>query len=154
MQYFGGINKDNSATSAYNNSKQDFDIKANDSSVEGENKVENSYLGKNKRLPNMDDQVAVRCTLPVVSNDNGTVSVCGADYRYACVGDGYAGGSGAACGKMYKSCQCASGYSWDGSHCARSCEVGYILNSDKTCTQNKVSGKTPIGVIACYVLFT
>ena len=113
-----------------------------------ENKVENSYLGKNKRLPNMDDQVAVRCTLPVVSNDNGTVSVCGADYRYACVGDGYAGGSGAACGRMYKSCQCASGYSWDGSHCARSCEVGYILNSDKTCTQNKVGGKTPIGVIA------
>ena len=41
MQYFGGINKDNSDTSAYTNSKQDFDIKANDSSVEGENKVEN-----------------------------------------------------------------------------------------------------------------
>ena len=27
------------------------------------------------------------------------------------------------------------------------CKVGYILNSDLTCTQNKVSGKTPIGVV-------
>ena len=52
MQYFGGINKDNSDTSAYTNSKQDFDIKANDSSVEGENKVENIGVAvfKNDKL--------------------------------------------------------------------------------------------------------
>lgn len=28
------------------------------------------------------------------------------------------------------------------------CEVGYILNSDMSCTKNKVSGKTPIAVVA------
>ena len=51
MQYFGGINKDNSKTNSsensdfgdnnYSNSQKDYNIKANDSSVEGENKVEN-----------------------------------------------------------------------------------------------------------------
>ena len=29
----------------------------------------------------------------------------------------------------------------------QSCFVGWILNSDMTCTENKVSGKTPIGVV-------
>lgn len=51
MQYFGGINKDNSKTNSSensdfgdnnnSNSQKDYNIKANDSSVEGENKVEN-----------------------------------------------------------------------------------------------------------------
>ena len=53
MQYFGGINKDNSATNtnsteasdfgdnSNNDSQKDYNIKANDSSVEGENKIEN-----------------------------------------------------------------------------------------------------------------
>ncbi len=51
MQYFGGINKANSKTNSSeasdfgdnsnNDSQKDYNIKANDSSVEGENKVEN-----------------------------------------------------------------------------------------------------------------
>ena len=51
MQFCGGINKDNSKTNSSeasdfgdnsnNNSQKDYNIKANDSSVEGENKVEN-----------------------------------------------------------------------------------------------------------------
>ena len=41
MQYFGGINKDNSSINTNTKFKNDFDIKANDSTVEGENKVEN-----------------------------------------------------------------------------------------------------------------
>lgn len=51
MQFSGGINKDNSNTNSLetsdfgdntnNNSQKDYNIKANDSSVEGENKVEN-----------------------------------------------------------------------------------------------------------------
>ena len=51
MQYFGGINKANSDTNSLdasdfgdnsnNDSQKDYNIKANDSSVEGENKVEN-----------------------------------------------------------------------------------------------------------------
>ena len=34
----------------------------------------------------------------------------------------------------------------------QSCYVGWILNSDMTCSQNKTSGKTPIGVIANQVI--
>ena len=41
MQYFGGINKNNSSINTNTKFKNDFDIKANDSTVEGENKVEN-----------------------------------------------------------------------------------------------------------------
>ena len=51
MLSYGGINKDNSKTNSFdtsdfgdnsnNNSQKDYNIKANDSSVEGENKVEN-----------------------------------------------------------------------------------------------------------------
>ena len=51
MQYFGGINKANSKTNSIdtsdfgdnsnNDSQKDYNIKASDSSVEGENKVEN-----------------------------------------------------------------------------------------------------------------
>lgn len=51
MQFYGGINKDNSKTNSLdasdfgdnsnNYSQKDYNIKANDSSVEGENKVEN-----------------------------------------------------------------------------------------------------------------
>ena len=51
MQFYGGINKDNSKTNSLdasdfgdnsnNYSQKDYNIKANDSTVEGENKVEN-----------------------------------------------------------------------------------------------------------------
>ena len=62
MQYCGGINKDNSETNSLefsdfgdnnnNNSQKDYNIKANDSSVEGENKVENIGVAvfKNDKL--------------------------------------------------------------------------------------------------------
>ena len=84
---------------------------------------------------------------------------CDVSFKYACNGTGYAGGSGNACGGKYVSCNCASGYTWDGTSCsagavlgqctgyAKNCAIGQILNSDGTCSTDKVSGKTPIGVV-------
>ena len=71
---------------------------------------------------------------------------------------------GNACNKKYYSCACASGYEWKNGKCeekqvpgtanlgqctgyAKNCKIADILNSDGTCTTNKESGKTPIGVI-------
>ena len=36
----------------------------------------------------------------------------------------------------------------------QSCKVGMILNSDMTCSQNKTSGKTPIGIVAQQTITT
>ena len=73
---------------------------------------------------------------------------CGSAYKYTCTGSNEAGGSGTACGGKYASCTCASGYAWNGSRCAQNCMVGYILNSDRSCTLDKVSGKRPMGVVS------
>ena len=84
---------------------------------------------------------------------------CDPLYKYTCNGTGYTGGDGPACGGKYKSCKCAAGYIWNGAACsaravlgqctgyAKNCAIGQILNSDGTCTTDKVSGKTPIGVV-------
>ena len=84
---------------------------------------------------------------------------CDPLYKYTCNGTGYTGGDGPACDGKYKSCKCASGYIWNGTSCsaravlgqctgyAKNCAIGDILNSDGTCTTNKESGKTPIGVV-------
>ena len=84
---------------------------------------------------------------------------CDPLYKYTCNGTGYTGGDGPACDGKYKSCKCASGYIWNGAACepgailgqctgyAKNCAIGQILNSDGTCTTDKVSGKTPIGVV-------
>ena len=84
---------------------------------------------------------------------------CGSSFKYACSGTGYAGGSGSACGGKYEQCSCTSGYTWNGTSCsavavlgqctgyAKNCAIGQILNSDGTCTTDKVSGKMPIGVV-------
>lgn len=83
------------------------------------------------------------------------------NFKYACTGTGYKSGSGEACNNKYVSCVCASGYEWKNGRCekektavlgqcngyAQDCRVGDILNSDGTCTTDKVSGRTPIGVV-------
>ena len=83
---------------------------------------------------------------------------CDSSYKYTCTGTGYTGGSGEECGRKYKQCDCAAGYTWNGTACepgailgqctgyAKNCKIGDILNSDGTCTSGKVSGKNPIGV--------
>ena len=84
---------------------------------------------------------------------------CDASYQYTCTGTNEQPGTD-NCGGKYKSCTCASGYEWKDGKCqikgailgqctgyAKNCAIGQILNSDGTCTTNKESGKTPIGVI-------
>ena len=85
---------------------------------------------------------------------------CSPLFKYACVGAGYAGGAGSACGGKYAECTCAEGYVWKDGSCvedtpewgscsgyAAQCSLGDILFSDGTCSANKVSGKTPIAVV-------
>ena len=46
------------------------------------------------------------------------------------------------------SCACDAEFEWNGRGCGKTCAVGDILNSDMTCTSDKVGGKTPIGVVS------
>ena len=84
---------------------------------------------------------------------------CDTSYQYTCTGTNEQPGAD-KCGDKYKSCTCASGYEWKDGKCqtkgatlgqctgyAKNCKIADILNSDGTCTTNKESGKTPIGVI-------
>ena len=38
--------------------------------------------------------------------------VCKTNFKYACTGSGYAGGSGESCDNKYQTCDCAEGYQW------------------------------------------
>ncbi len=84
---------------------------------------------------------------------------CDVSYKYTCTGSNEKPGAD-KCGDKYKSCICASGYEWKDGKCqtkgavlgkctgyAKNCAIGQILNSDGTCSNDKVSGKTPIGVV-------
>ena len=88
-----------------------------------------------------------------------TTPQCDSSYKYTCTGY-MQSPSGTACNGLYTSCTCASGYQWTNGSCqkkeiawgscnglAQNCSIGNILNSDGTCTYNKESGKTPIGVV-------
>ncbi len=47
-------------------------------------------------------------------------------FKYACSGTGYSGGAGKACNGKYVSCNCASGYKWNGTSCVKeSCSSAY-----------------------------
>ena len=55
-----------------------------------------------------------------------------------------------SCQSKYPSCECDYGYEWDSEQgCIEitDCRIGSILYSDKTCTMNWKSTKTPIGVV-------
>ena len=93
--------------------------------------------------------------------DGTTKPSCDSSYKYTCTGANQKPGADSCDGK-YKSCKCASGYEWKNGVCskkeiepilgqctgyAKNCAIGDILNSDGTCTTNKESGKTPIGVV-------
>ena len=56
-----------------------------------------------------------------------------------------------ACGQTYSivtGFTCNSGYTKSGNSCVKQCQVGDILYSDASCSSSKVSGKTPVGVVA------
>ena len=84
---------------------------------------------------------------------------CDTSYLYTCTGANEQLGTD-KCGDKYKSCNCASGFEWKDGKCqtkgavlgqctgyAKNCSIGQLLNSDGTCTTDKVSGKTPVGIV-------
>ena len=74
-------------------------------------------------------------------------------FTLTCTGTGYAGGSGQACGGKYAQCTCASGYEWKDGACQQkapdysACKIGTLFYSDGTCSNDKLSGKEPLGVV-------
>ena len=72
---------------------------------------------------------------------------CQDTYKYTCTGTGYAGGAGKACGSKYTECKCADGYIWNDSLQQCTCAIGALYYSDGTCSQNKISSKTLLGVV-------
>ena len=97
------------------------------------------------------------------ANSQTCTQQCSPNYQYTCTGTGYAGGSGTACNGKYTSCTCASGYEWKNGACqkkpaeqaewgkcngyAKNCNIGDFIFSDRTCSSQKISGKTPIAVV-------
>ena len=74
--------------------------------------------------------------------------MCKGAFKYTCKGEGYASGVGTSCGGRYNECSCAEGYEWFRGKCTPYCEIiGNILYSDKTCSKELDTEKTPIGVI-------
>ena len=72
---------------------------------------------------------------------------CPDNAKYTCSGTNITGGVGIPCNGKYAECACASWYIWENGSCARNCQIGDIFYSDKTCSPDVVSGKTPIGVV-------
>ena len=73
---------------------------------------------------------------------------CPDNAKYTCSGTNITGGVGIPCNGKYSECSCAEGYEWKDGSCAQSaCKIGDIFYSDKTCSSDVVSGKTPIAVV-------
>ena len=78
---------------------------------------------------------------------------CSSSFKYACTGANEVKPSGSNCGGLYDKCSCKSGYKWSGGKCvvedtcSGTCGVGCLYYSDDTCSTNKVSGKTLLGVV-------
>ena len=70
-------------------------------------------------------------------------------FTLSCTGTGYSGAVGKACNGKYASCNCASGYVWNDSSqkCENTCVIGALYYSDGTCSQDKLSSKTLLGVV-------
>ena len=106
--------------------------------------IENGSIGKSDKVVHYQ----VSCFLPFSVN-NGVATPCSSSYQYTCSGTGESG-SGTACGGLYKSCNCANGYEWNGSSCVvkvLDCEVGYIYYTDNTCSSGYDSSKTVAGIV-------
>ena len=73
--------------------------------------------------------------------------VCPMNYNFTCTGENQTGGVGEACNGKYAACSCTSGLMWNDGACDENCPIGSILFNDFTCSDNVVSGKTPIGVV-------
>ena len=73
--------------------------------------------------------------------------VCPTNYKFTCTGENQTGGVGENCNGKYASCSCSSGLMWNDGACGENCPIGSILFNDFTCSDDVVSGKTPIGVV-------
>ena len=74
-------------------------------------------------------------------------------FTLSCSGTGYSGGSGIACNGKYTYCSCADDYIWNASSqkCEydykTNCTIGALYYADGTCSQDKISSKTLLGVV-------
>ena len=70
-------------------------------------------------------------------------------FTLSCTGTNQTGGTGKACNGKYSECTCAAGYTWNDSSqtCENTCVIGALYYSDGTCSQDRLSSKTLLGVV-------
>ena len=74
-------------------------------------------------------------------------------FTKTCTGTNQTGGASQACNGKYNYCSCADGYVWQNGVCKQSapdysdCVIGALYYSDGTCSQDKLSSKTLLGVV-------
>ena len=74
-------------------------------------------------------------------------------FTQTCAGTGYSGGASLACNGKYNYCTCTDGYTWNTTNqiCEydykTNCVIGALYYSDGTCSQEKLSSKTLLGVV-------
>ena len=73
-------------------------------------------------------------------------------FTLTCTGSNQTGGAGKACNGKYNICKCAANFTWntDTKSCeanTANCTIGALYYSDGTCSQDKISSKTLLGVV-------
>ena len=73
-------------------------------------------------------------------------------FTLTCTGTNQTGGAGKACNGKYNICKCATNFTWntDTKSCeanTANCTIGALYYSDGTCSQDKISSKTLLGVV-------
>ena len=73
-------------------------------------------------------------------------------FTLTCTGTNQTGGAGKACNGKYNICKCATNFTWntDTKSCeanTANCVIGALYYSDGTCSQDKISSKTLLGVV-------
>ena len=74
-------------------------------------------------------------------------------FTQTCSGTNQTGGASKACNGKYNICKCATNFTWntDTKSCeantANCCVIGALYYSDGTCSQDKISSKTLLGVV-------
>ena len=74
------------------------------------------------------------------------------DFTQTCTGTNQTGGASQACNGKYNVCKCATNFIWntDTKSCeadTANCVIGALYYSDGTCSQDKLSSKTLLGVV-------
>ena len=73
-------------------------------------------------------------------------------FTLTCTGSNQTDGAGKACNGKYNICKCATNFTWntDTKSCeanTANCVIGALYYSDGTCSQDKISSKTLLGVV-------